>query len=567
MADQKISQLTEVTNPNPNDVIPIVNGSETKKITVANLAVAGSSGTSGSNGSSGTSGNNGSSGTSGSNGSSGTSGSNGSSGTSGFNGSSGTSGENGTSGSSGTSGESTLIITSSTQPTGKPTGSLWFNTNDGTTYIYYEDANSTNWVPTNPTLSGSSGTSGTSGVNGTSGSSGTSGNGTSGSSGTSGNGTSGTSGSSGIGVSASYMRGSRSTQQTSGLTTNSLVVFTQSDNSAGSDISLNTSTGQITLAANRTYRLKGMVPNFATSGGDVRPQFCWYNETSAAFIGSSAGAYVPSSAAAYGTFYGPSEAVITTNATTVVSFRFLIGSNSLTSIGGSGDFSTTGSYPWFDIEVISGYSPIVNGTSGTSGTSGSNGSSGTSGSNGSSGTSGTSPSLVGYAITGSNVFNGNQTITGSLNVSGSINITNGSVTMPERPAFRVTGAGGATAATTVLSGSMTNVDYNQGNAWNNSNGTFTAPIAGLYQVNLVVRCAGNSNPSAQVIVYKNNTTTSPSPNGTAQVMLEWAANTTANHIGGSTITKLAAGDTLKAIVTVGTISFDGNDNFSVAYIG
>ena len=139
--------------------------------------------------------------------------------------------------------------------------------------------------------------------------------------------------------------------------------------------------------------------------------------------------------------------------------------------------------------------------------------------------------------------------------------------MPERPAFRVYGLGGATSATTILSGSMTIVDYNQGNAWNNSNGTFTAPIAGLYQVNLVVRCAGNSNPSAQVIVYKNNTTTSPSPNGTAQVMLEWAANTTANHIGGSTITKLAAGDTLKAIVTVGTVSFDGNDNFSVAYIG
>jgi hypothetical protein len=175
--------------------------------------------------------------------------------------------------------------------------------------------------------------------------------------------------------------------------------------------------------------------------------------------------------------------------------------------------------------------------------------------------------ISGLATTGSNVFNGNQTITGSLNVSGSINITNGSITMSERPAFRVTGAGGGTAATTVLSGSMTNIDYNQGNAWNNSNGTFTAPIAGLYQVNLVARCSGNSNPSAQVIVYKNNTTTSPSSDGTAQVMLEWAANTTANHIGGSTITKLAVGDTLKTIVTVGTISFDGNDNFSVAYIG
>jgi len=172
--------------------------------------------------------------------------------------------------------------------------------------------------------------------------------------------------------------------------------------------------------------------------------------------------------------------------------------------------------------------------------------------------------LSGLATTGSNVFNGNQTITGSLNVSGSINITNGSVTMPERPAFRVTGAGGATAAITVLSGSMTTVDYNQGNAWNNSNGTFTAPIAGLYQVNLVIRCAGNSNPTAQVIVYKNY---SGSGTGTAQIMVEWAANTTANHIGGSTISKLAVGDTLRAVVSVGSISFDANDNFSIAYIG
>ena len=65
MADQKISQLTEITNPNSNDVIPIVSGGETKKITVANLAVSGSSGTSGSNGSSGTSGINGTSGSSG----------------------------------------------------------------------------------------------------------------------------------------------------------------------------------------------------------------------------------------------------------------------------------------------------------------------------------------------------------------------------------------------------------------------------------------------------------------------------------------------------------------------
>jgi hypothetical protein len=219
-----------------------------------------------------------------------------------------------------------------------------------------------------------------------------------------------------------------------------------------------------------------------------------------------------------------------------------------------------------------------------------------------------------YATTGSNQFNGNQSITGSLTINsgtiissslttnssslylnsgsnlyiqnngvaeisgslrvsgslvltGSISISSGSITMNDRPAFRVVGAGGTKAATTVISGSYMVADYSQGSGWNQSTGTFTAPIAGLYQVNIVARCAGNSNPSAQVIVYKNNTTTSPGPDGTAQIMLEWAANTTANHIGGSTICKLAVGDTLKAIVALGTISFDGNDNFSVAYIG
>jgi hypothetical protein len=158
-------------------------------------------------------------------------------------------------------------------------------------------------------------------------------------------------------------------------------------------------------------------------------------------------------------------------------------------------------------------------------------------------------------------------LTGSLNVTGSITINSGSITMPNRPAFRVTGAGGAKQAPTVLSGSYLTVDYVQSNAWDNTTGTFTAPIAGLYQVNIVGRTNSNTSPDAtQIIVYKNNTSTSPI-DGTAQIMLEWAANTTANHIGGSTISKLAVGDTLKAIVAVGTASFDANDNFSVAYIG
>ena len=165
-----------------------------------------------------------------------------------------------------------------------------------------------------------------------------------------------------------------------------------------------------------------------------------------------------------------------------------------------------------------------------------------------------------FALTSSaNTFYGNQTITGSLRLS------SGSITMPNRPGVRVTGAGGGKVAVTALSGSYLNVDWQQSNAWDNSTGTFTAPIAGLYQVNVVVRTNSNSlGTASQLIVYKNNT---GGTTGTPQIMIEFHQNTTMNHTGGSTISYLDVNDTLKMVVALGEISFDSNDNFSVAYIG
>jgi hypothetical protein len=161
----------------------------------------------------------------------------------------------------------------------------------------------------------------------------------------------------GSGVSASYMRGSRTTSQTTGIVNNGLVVFTQVDQSVGQDISLNTSTGQITLAAGRTYHLQAQVPNFQTSTSDSRPQFIWYNETSSSNIGSSSASYSPGSTAGWGATGGLADALITTSTQTVVSFRILQNFN-VSQLGGSGDFNTAGSYPWFNVQVISGNQPI-----------------------------------------------------------------------------------------------------------------------------------------------------------------------------------------------------------------
>ena len=154
---------------------------------------------------------------------------------------------------------------------------------------------------------------------------------------------------------ASFLRGSRTATQS--LAVDGIVSFSTVNNTAGQDISLNTSTGKITLAPGNTYRIIAAVPNF--SGGQ-RPAFMWYNETNSSYVGSASSSYNPGDAANLGAFGGIAHVIITPSVTTVLSFRLLSSMNSGTvTAGGNFDFSTSGSYPWFEAQVISGNAPVT----------------------------------------------------------------------------------------------------------------------------------------------------------------------------------------------------------------
>ena len=155
---------------------------------------------------------------------------------------------------------------------------------------------------------------------------------------------------------ASFLRGSRTAVQSS-IAVGGIVSFSTVDNTSGSDITLSTSDGKITLRPGNTYRLIAAVPNFTGN----RPAFMWYNETSSSYIGSATNGYSPTDGASgAGAFGGIAEVIITPSVSTVLSFRLLssLSSGAIT-VGGLADFSTTGSYPWFEAQVISGNTPVT----------------------------------------------------------------------------------------------------------------------------------------------------------------------------------------------------------------
>jgi hypothetical protein len=417
---------------------------------------SGSNGSSGSNGTSGTAGSGGSSGTSGGTGSNGTAGSSGTSATNGTGGSSGTSGGTGSNGSSGSSGSSGTNGITGSSGTDGTSGTNGMSGSSGTSGVGTDGTSGTNGT------AGSGGTSGTGGINGTSGSDGSSGSsGTSGSSGSSGIGTNGTSGTSGNGTSGSSGTmgtagsggtsgtngtagssgssgstgtsggtGSSGTSGTSGYVDNDWLFFIPSTSTIPStgnnfvlsgtttsngSVTYNQSTGIITLAANKTYKLDA---SFALSNSVSNSEisYQWINVTNSNTAIGNQGAVLVNKEVAPAAWQPVASAIIVTTGTTQVALRAVF-SNS------TGGFNV--GMCRFIVNQINGWSGTSgssgsSGTSGSSGSSGSSGTSGTSGSSGSSGSSGTSvlTTVTGTTSTGDLNVGGNQTVTGSATFRG-----------------------------------------------------------------------------------------------------------------------------------------------------
>jgi hypothetical protein len=130
------------------------------------------------------------------------------------------------------------------------------------------------------------------------------------------------------------------------------VVFPTVESSSGTAVSVNTSTGQVTLAGGKTYRLRGTVGSFSGSGAGALIGYSWYNETTSAYVGEGAGFAGPTSTAWNAPSGGTAEAVITVASTTVVSFRVISVSNTASIGGTAADFGSPYAYPWIDIEEI-----------------------------------------------------------------------------------------------------------------------------------------------------------------------------------------------------------------------
>lgn len=148
---------------------------------------------------------------------------------------------------------------------------------------------------------------------------------------------------------AGFAKYTRSTSQ-NGVTANTVVICNVPEATSGGDIAVNTSTGNITLLPNKTYRLRGGIGLFDTTTSRI--SYNWYNATANAWIGEPSVAHSTAAGTGVGMYMGSAECVITPSVTTTVQLKVI----QVSSTGAIGAYPANNSVdaglPWIDVEVI-----------------------------------------------------------------------------------------------------------------------------------------------------------------------------------------------------------------------
>lgn len=174
-----------------------------------------------------------------------------------------------------------------------------------------------------------------------------------------------------VGTVASFLRGSLSSGGSRSMSTpdaNTVIPFDSTDAQFGSDIVV-LGNGSFQLGSgpggSMTYRIVGCVPTWITDSGSPIVSFQWFNETEGVSFGSAQTAYTGNHGG-HGSAGAPAEAFLTVSGTTpvVISFRMndiFPGTGSVRYFGGNADFQGGGSgtYPWFEMQVVGGAVPAT----------------------------------------------------------------------------------------------------------------------------------------------------------------------------------------------------------------
>lgn len=153
-----------------------------------------------------------------------------------------------------------------------------------------------------------------------------------------------------VNTAAQHLKYSRTTAQT-GISAGTQLLFDTLESSMGSNISINTGTGTITLQPGFTYRLRAGVSYVLSNGTACDFQYIWRNVTSSTNIGNKSWDLSVGFPSNDGAYMGTAEAIITPTVATQVSV-ICISQTNVNSI------NAATSPAWCEVEAISSNTPI-----------------------------------------------------------------------------------------------------------------------------------------------------------------------------------------------------------------